>query len=281
MRVSEVFAPTSLIETLSLIRKHPDALLWAGGTGILRLRVGRRPELPPTIISLEKVPELRAVGRSDRTLDLGATVVLSQLSSLGEGAVPEALAESAAGIGTEALRNLATLGGNILCRERFGDAFPALACLDALAEFRGPSGSRWMAVGRLAGKDRKPLVPPGEILIRVRVPLDPWDLSIVRKIGYPLWPDADSGVFACLARASKGSLYEFRAAMGGPLFLRDRDTESALIGKRLPLQAREIENARQSWRARFEENLVPRRWIERFLAAVDEAFDALRAGVPR
>ncbi|HOX18887.1 MAG TPA: FAD binding domain-containing protein, partial [Spirochaetales bacterium] len=68
MRVSEVFAPTSLIETLGLLRKHEDALVWAGGTEILRLRVGRRPELPPTIVSLDKVPELRAIGRSDRAL---------------------------------------------------------------------------------------------------------------------------------------------------------------------------------------------------------------------
>jgi xanthine dehydrogenase small subunit len=281
VRVSEVFAPSSLIETLALVRRHPDALVWAGGTDILKLRVARRPELPPTIVSLDKVPELRAIGRADRTLDLGAMVPLAQLSTLGEGAVPEALSEAAAGIGTEALRNLATLGGNILCRERFGDTFPVLACLDALAEFRGPTGSRWMAVGRLAGKDRKPLVPGGEILVRVRVPLDPWDLSLVRKIGYPLWPGPDSGVFTCLARAAKGSLYEFRAALGGPLFLRDRETETGLVGKRLPLQQRDLAAARQSWRERFEEDSVPRFWIERFLAAVDESFDALRAGSPR
>ncbi|MBP7096288.1 MAG: FAD binding domain-containing protein [Spirochaetia bacterium] len=281
MRVSEIFTPTSLIETLGLLRKHEDALLWAGGTEILRLRVARRPELPPTIVSLDKVPELRAIGRSDRALDLGAMSSLAQLSALGEGAVPEALAEAAAGVGTEGLRNLATLGGNLLGRERFGDLFPALACLDAIAEFRSASGSRWMAVGRLAGRDRKPLIPTGEILVRVRVPFDPWDLSLVRKIGYPLWPAADSGLFTCLARAAKGSLYEFRAALGGPLFLRDRETETELIGKRLPLQRRDIESARASWRNRFEEDGVGAPWIERFLAAVDESFDALRAGASR
>jgi CO/xanthine dehydrogenase FAD-binding subunit len=281
VRVSEVFAPSTLLEALAVLRRMPDALVWAGGTEIMRLRVAKRPDLPPTILSVDRIPELRAVGRGDRGVDLGAALTLAELADLREGAVPAALREAARGVATEPVRNLATLGGNILAGGRFMDLFPVLACLDAIGDFRDGGGSRWVSIGRLAGPDLRPSVPRGELLVRVRVPLDPWDLGIVRKIGYPLWPSDDTAVFACLARTGKGTLSEFRAALGGPIFLRDRGVETALLGRRLPLAAEEADEARRAWREAFAAAGAPEAWIGRFLAAADEAFDALGAGTRR
>jgi CO/xanthine dehydrogenase FAD-binding subunit len=271
--VSEIHYPKDLPETLEAMARHPGALLYAGGTDILREQGGRGLSLPPVVICIYALPELRRAGLTERFLEIGACVSLAEALELGESALPSLLAQAIQGIGSPAIRNLATLGGNLACRERFMDAWPALACLDALVELRDRGGSTWMNVNRLSGPDGMPAFPEGALLARIRVPIERWDAAAIRKVGCRDYPGPDTAVFALAARAEKGMLSEFRLAFAGERALRLRDVESKIIGRSLPLSERE----RSAFGAEYREaaSVLPEPLALQFGALVDGALDML------
>ena len=239
MRISEIHNPKDLAETLDAMARHPGALLYAGGTDILREQGARALDLPPVVICVGGLPELKRAGLSERFLEIGACVTLAEVLEIGESALPSLLAQALRGIGSPAIRNLATLGGNLACRERFMDSWPALACLDALVELRDQGGSTWMNVNRLSGPDGRPAFPAGGLITRVRIPLERWDAAVLRKVGNRDYPGPETAVFALAARVEKGILAEFRLAFAGERALRLRDIEARIIGRSLPLSERE------------------------------------------
>jgi CO/xanthine dehydrogenase FAD-binding subunit len=236
---SDVHFPKDLPEALDIMRKRPGILVFAGGTEILREQGGRGISLPPDLLYVKDLPELRRAGLTERFLEIGAAITISEMLELGETALPPLLVEAARGIGTPVLRNLATLGGNIAGKSRFMDTWPALACLDALVELRDQGGSTWMNVNRLVGDDGRPAFPEGGLMTRIRVPIARWDAFLLRKVGPGDYPSPDTAVFAFAARAEKGILVDMRIAFAGEIALRSRNLESSAIGRNLPLSRHE------------------------------------------
>lgn len=249
MLASDVHFPKDLVEALDILRRRPGILVFAGGTDILREQGGRGLSLPQELLCVQGIPELRRAGLTERFLEIGAAVTVSELLELGDTALPPLLAEAARGIGTPALRNLATLGGNLACRTRFMDAWPALACLDGLVELRDQGGATWMNVNRLKGEDGRPAVPEGGLLTRVRVPIERWDAYALRKVGIKSYPSPETAVFAFVARVEKGILAEVRIAFAGDIALRSQSLEASMIGRSLPLSTRETSSIADGYRA--------------------------------
>jgi CO/xanthine dehydrogenase FAD-binding subunit len=246
---SDVHFPKDLPEALDILHRRPEALIFAGGTDILREQGGRGLSLPAEILCIQDLPELRRAGLSERFLEIGSAVTIAELLELGDAALAPLLAEAARGIGNPALRNLATLGGNLACKGRFMDSWPALACLDGLIELRDQGGATWINVNRLVGEDGRPAFPEGGLLTRVRVPIENWDAWALRKVGPSSYPSPDTAVFAFVARADKGILAAVRIAFAGEIALRSQSLESSLIGRSLPLSARECASIAESYKS--------------------------------
>jgi len=271
--VSEIHYPRDLLELLDLMRRLPGALLYAGGTEILRQQAGRGVSLPAEVICIYGLPELRKASLSERYLDVGAAVTLAEVLELAGSALPSLLADALRGIGTPALRNLATLGGNLASRDRFMDAWPALACLDALVELRDSGGATWINVNRLRGEDGRPAFPEGGLLTRVRIPLERWDALALRKVGGRDYPGPDTAVFALAARAEKGILAAFRLAFAGQVALRLQEVETRILGRSLPLSEREHRAFSEEYREAAAD--LPEGLAVQFGALVDGALRLL------
>jgi CO/xanthine dehydrogenase FAD-binding subunit len=234
-------------EALDILRRRPGILIFAWGTDILREQGGRGISLPAELLCIRNIPELRRAGLTERFLEIGAAVTASELLELGDSALPPLLAETIKGIATPAVRNLATLGGNLCCRERFMDSWPALVCLDALVELRDQGGATWIGVSHLVGEDGRPAIPEGGLLTRLRVPLERWDVYALRKVGTKDYPSPETAVFAFTARAEKGILVEVRIAFAGEIALRSQSLESSMTGRSLPLSAREASSIAEGY----------------------------------
>jgi CO/xanthine dehydrogenase FAD-binding subunit len=251
---TRVFRPKSLGGLLRLYARNPDAMLYAGGTEIVpRRQRGPRQslDLPDKVIFLGAVPELARISRSQRFLDIGACLSVSRILSIGRNVLPPVLFQGLAGIGTPAIRNLVTLGGN-LCAG--GDARAALSVIEAQFELRSAAGTRWVGSGQLFAGSGPPDIAPGEILSRVRVPLEDWDVQLFRKIPLGSCAGHSSLCFAGIAHLPKGSLDALRFCItfpGLPL-IRSRKLEARLKSTRLPIPSKEMEALVGGFRAELD-----------------------------
>ncbi|MDR2534723.1 MAG: FAD binding domain-containing protein [Treponema sp.] len=245
---NQLFFPTTFQELFNDWAHVPEAVPFAGGTQLLRLQSTQAPKIPQNILSLHKLEELHRITRNERYLEIGAMVKLNDIIQLGKRLgkiVPEVFTRSLEGIGGPHIRNLATIGGNICNGSLRLDTAAPLIALDAHYELRcSASGTRWISASRFYGhpeplSSAKPLpIGSQELLTRIRIPLDQWDYSLYKKFKHP--PSGKGGgVMVFIIRNQKNVLTDMRLVFAGDLVLRDRHTETQLIGKRLPLDWKE------------------------------------------
>jgi 4-hydroxybenzoyl-CoA reductase subunit beta len=105
-------APRDVREAADLLAAPGGAMLVAGGTDLLP-NMKRRQQVPPTLIGLRRVAELRHVTTGEG-LTIGSGVTLSEL--VRDPRVRDAytgLWQAAAQVATPHLRNMGTIGGNL------------------------------------------------------------------------------------------------------------------------------------------------------------------------
>ena len=237
---SQIFFPENYQELFALWDNHREAVLFAGGTAIIRENKSKMINLPPVIISLDKMDEMHRISRSERYLEIGAMVTLSRIVNLGK-IVPGILRDCLKSIGGLQLRNMATIGGNICyCSKEASscwmrDSTAALGALEAQFELRSAQTSRWISAMRFASFPGTAALESQELLTRIRIPLENWDFSSYKK--FARQPNNNmASVF--LVKIQKRNLNDMRIIYKTDVIRRDRNSESILNGKNLPLTRR-------------------------------------------
>jgi CO/xanthine dehydrogenase FAD-binding subunit len=234
---NQVFFPETFGELFSAWAKFPDAVPFAGGTEIMRNQGPRIPLLPRNILCLDRLEDLRRITRTERYLEIGAMVPLNEIIYLGK-VVPEALTRCLEGIAGPQLRNLATIGGNLCYKKRRLDASGPMIALDALFELRSAASARWISAVRFASLAGPVALNAQELLTRIRVPLAQWDYSVYKKFKPQETGGYDGGA-VFIFRYEKNVLSDLRLVFSGETILRDKSTESLLVGKNLPLNKKD------------------------------------------
>lgn len=237
------FTPAAYSDLFSVWNRYPQAVPYAGGTALFRSQGREILELPPVIFSLEKIDELHRINRSERYIEIGAAVKLNQILDLGK-IVPVALRRCLDGIAGPQLRNTASIGGNLCFREQFLDSAAVLMALDSQYEIRDAQTSRWVAASRFNNAPGLTAVNSKELLSRIRIPLDDWDYSAYKKFS------GQSGcckIIVFLAKTDKNVLADIRIVCKTDVLVRNKDCESILIGKRLPLNRKIAVDFIESW----------------------------------
>jgi CO/xanthine dehydrogenase FAD-binding subunit len=239
---NRVYFPSNYAEIFTVWERHPSAVLYAGGTGLVREQGRQTIALPPVLFSLDKFEELHKISRTERFLEIGAMVKLSRILDLGK-IVPAVLLHCLRGIAGPPLRNIATIGGNICFPHRRLDSAAALCALDAQFELRTAQSVRWISAARFFAMPSQGSLNPKyalnkvshEILTRIRVPFDIWDYSAYQKFD---GEKSQSRVAVFLAKTQKNILRDISIIYKTDIIWRDRNSESILIGKALPLSRR-------------------------------------------
>jgi CO/xanthine dehydrogenase FAD-binding subunit len=242
--INQVFFPTSFSDLFSAWNRFPNAAPYAGGTELIRIQGKSVLNLPPIILCMDKLDDLFRIARTERYLEIGAMVKLSQILWLGK-IVPKALHKCLENIAGVQLRNVATIGGNICCPSRILDTSAPLTALDAQFELRNAQTSRWISAARFYSGNEHTALKPQELLTRVRLPLDLWDYSVYKK--FYSGDIENSEVMVLLAKTQKNILTDIRLIVKGKTIIRNKNGESVLIGKQLPLSRRDAEDFVESW----------------------------------
>jgi len=242
----KVFFPSSFQELFSSWIGNPDAVLCAGGTEHIRNQDSRIPALPRKIISLGNIEELQKISRTERYLEIGSMVKLSQIINLGK-IVPEVLIHCLENIAGPQIRSQATIGGNICNPSVRLDASAPMIALDAQYELRSSQSVRWVSASRFSSQPGPLSFVGQECLTRIRVPLEPWTFAWYRKLNFSLASRPGGGILLIL-RNQKDILTDIRVLYSSQAILREKDAESMLKGKHLPLDHRDASAFVDAWK---------------------------------
>nr|NQU91100.1 xanthine dehydrogenase family protein subunit M [Bacteroidota bacterium] len=162
--------PKSLTEACEMLQKSRDGALIAGGTDLLvEMKMGLRHH--EDIISLVDINELKQIEDAGDYIIIGAGVTHSSIAnSVLLKQNYSALSEASSNVGTEQVRNAATVGGNICTGASCCDTGPVLLASDCILELTDINGSREISVKDFFVFHRKTAIKKGEILTRIKVP---------------------------------------------------------------------------------------------------------------
>jgi CO/xanthine dehydrogenase FAD-binding subunit len=141
----EYLFPSSVEEALAMLAERDGrARLVAGGTDlIIQLTEGQRSA--DCLVDITRIPELDRITLEDGMIALGASVTHRQAAEsplIRERAT--VLAEACQAVGSLQIRNLGTLGGNIVNAMPAADGSIALLALEAEAEIADGMGRKWV-----------------------------------------------------------------------------------------------------------------------------------------
>ena len=156
----------------------------AGGTDMM-IQL-RRGEIPAgRFVDITKIPELKSrqvAGGPEGTVLLGAGVTISEiLEDTALVAKVPLLGQAGETFGGPQIRNLATVGGNVINQAACADLLPVLICLEAVAFVAAPEGEYCVPVSELVSQP----LPAGRI---------------VRAFSFAVPPTAARSVYLRLSR---------------------------------------------------------------------------------
>jgi carbon-monoxide dehydrogenase medium subunit len=143
MKWEEYLVPTSLDEALVMLKEYEgQARVIAGGTDLM-IQLKKREMTVKCLVDVTRLDELKGIELRDGFIRVGACVTHQELASSGllrEKAA--ALAEGASRMGSPQIRNVGTVGGNIVNALPAADTVVPLMALDADVEVVSGEGSR-------------------------------------------------------------------------------------------------------------------------------------------
>jgi len=164
----QYFRPTTLGEALALKQKLPNATLITGATDAA-LRVTKKHEIIPLMIDLSALEELRSVTEDATVMKIGAGVTLNELiPRLNNGFT--ALRDMLSIFGSQQIRNLATVGGNLGTASPIGDILPVLMAYGAKVVLQNVDGMREVSIDSYITGYRQTVRKPDELIVGVALP---------------------------------------------------------------------------------------------------------------
>ena len=145
------------------------------------------------------------------------------------------LAQAAGMFGAPAVRNMATVGGNLFVAPPAGDIAVPLLALDAQVELAGPHGRRRLPLDQFFTGLGQTVRSPDELVVALRVPQTDGQTAYLRYGRRQANTPAVVAVAVRLVSEADGMVVDARIALGaaGPHPLRARQAEAALVGKPL------------------------------------------------
>ncbi|HZS05569.1 MAG TPA: xanthine dehydrogenase family protein subunit M [Blastocatellia bacterium] len=232
----EYFAPKTVDEALELLAQHgDDCKVLAGGHSlipILKLRLAA----PGVVVDIGRIKDLDYIKADGGTIRIGAMTTHAALAHSAEilKSCP-LLAETAAQIGDQQVRNRGTIGGSVVHADPAADWPAAMLALGAEIVVRGAEGERVIKAADFFVDMLTTAVEGGELVTEIRIPAP----AQPKAAAYLKVPHAASG-FAVVGVAAQltmdgGKCKDVSIGVTGlaPKAYRAKSVEDALRGKAL------------------------------------------------
>ena len=225
--------PSTLEEALKMKTDNPDAIIYAGGSDLMVAK-----KVSQEILFINQLVELKEVCEDEEFLIIGASSIYFDL--IENPLIPELLKQVLKDIASPAIRNVATIGGNICNASPAGDSLPALYLFDAKIiatslDDNNQISERMIPIENFILGIRKIDLRPNEIVTKILLPKD--KISVTTKMGYKKVGARKSQaisklLFVAAMNIENDKVTDLRIAYGsvGITTLRRKDIESHYIG---------------------------------------------------
>lgn len=228
-----ICCPGDIDSALHFLRDNPNSMIISGATDI-GVRVNKGMQLPAKILDLNRLEELTKIKLQVNKLVMGARASWTAIEAAYRDLVPE-FHRILNVFGSPQIRNVGTVGGNIINASPIADSLPFFHVMDAeLVLVSLPHAMRVVNINDFYQGYKKFDLRPGELLTSIHAPLpEPTDILGLYKVSRRRDLDISSFTAAIRIRLDENAISQAAIAFGavGPIVLRARDTESFLVGR--------------------------------------------------
>lgn len=234
----EYLEPHTIEEAISLLSHYDGrAKVIAGGTDLINL-IRTKMIRPACLVDIERIPALDYVKYDNKgSLFIGALATLRTLEMSADVKQRHPVISQAAGqLGSMAIRNVATVGGNLCHASPAADMAPSLIALAARVKIIGPGGERIVALEDFFAGPGRTVLGRGEMLLEIEVPsMPPHAQGVYLKHAIRGAADLAMVGVTVIATLDGGRCRNVRIALGAvaPTPIRARNAESVLEGQAL------------------------------------------------
>jgi CO/xanthine dehydrogenase FAD-binding subunit len=234
----EYHEPKTLSEAGRILGQIGDqASILAGGTDLL-VKMKKGETSPPHVVCLSRIGELKEAKKEQEVLAIGACVPVADLMEKEQVRHDfKGLCEGSGSLGTPLVRNLATVGGNLVTARPAADLPPPLIAYGATITLKKETGERTLPLEEFFKGPGETIIETNEILCSILLREPPLysgggyvKLGIRRTLEISL---VNVAAFLALD-GPNGPIQEARLVLGAvaPTPLRSLSAEQALIGER-------------------------------------------------
>ena len=224
-------------EALEVLSGNNETLkILAGGTDLL-VMIQENLISPGELLDISRIEELKGIEEDEGRIRLGALVThgrIAESSLLREKALP--LVESCTEVGSPQIRNLGTIGGNLVMASPSGDSIPALYVLGAEVILASKEGERSIPIEDFLIGVKKSVIRPEELLVAVTFPgMRADDRGFFKKLGQRKALAISKVSISAIVSLRDGVVTSIRIALGAvaTTVIRIPRTESFLVGQDL------------------------------------------------
>jgi len=233
----EYVSPQSVQEACALLVQYGDsARVLAGGSDLLvKMKDGLMK--PAYLVSLKNLDSLKAIRYETGTgVIIGARATHNEV--MNNRLLQEkyrSVCEAAHSMAADQIRNIGTVGGNLVNAVPSADLPPILIALDARARIVGSSRERTIALEDFFLGPGKTVLEKGEILAEIIIPDQPTTGSNYIKFGLRRAGALAVAGVASSVTVSDGTCRDVRVVLGAvaPTPMRARQAENVLRGKKI------------------------------------------------
>lgn len=228
--------PKTLEEALR-IRGSEDTVVYAGGTDIM---VDQVPEV--NFLFINGIESLKHIEDKGDYIEIGAGVTYTKV--LKSDLIPKLLKDSIVDIAAPALKNIATLVGNVCNASPLADTPPVLSLYDVRLVLAKIGSERELSIDEFMLGLKDTAIEKDELMTHIRLPKKAFTDIYYEKIAQRKAASISKISFAGAATVKDGVVEQFRFAFGSisKAPLRLWDLEKSIEGRTLGDVKADIEN---------------------------------------
>ena len=227
-----VSCPTTIEQAIEFLAEHPDAKVVAGGTDV-GVQFNKGHCKANRWLDLNRISALFEIAIDGDAVTAGACARWSDMEQISKHHFAP-FHPIIRIFGSPQIRNVGTIGGNIINASPIADSLPFLLVCGAQLHLTGASGSRSIDINDFYSGYKTFDLKPGELLTKIHIPIPPENQKLqLYKVSRRLDMDISTFTAAIAMNLSGETITDAKIAMGavGPVVLRLEKTEAVLAGK--------------------------------------------------